>query len=148
MVTLWYMLCHCYVSVGFADLYGYERSGRVATVRTTADDEAEWEEVADWAAELNEKYLECRRYGHNWRPWAADWISAQRLFEDVARCSRCLTRRLELITEYGDVYSSQYVYADGYQHKGHGRITGRGRGALRVASIQRTREKRREKGGQ
>lgn len=94
-------------------------------------------EVAAWASNLSEAFLLCREIGHKWNPHTAAWRSEQRCYERSLRCTRCRTRRLQLLTSYGAVISSQYIYPDGYQHKGFGRVIGDGRDALRLESIQR-----------
>ena len=47
------------------------------------------------------------------------------------------TKRHQVLDPYGRIVSNQYDYPEGYQMPpGQGRITGDGRGILRVASIR------------
>lgn len=94
------------------------------------------DEVATFATHLPENYLLCREMGHNWRPYAASWEGDH--YERVIRCSRCKTERVQALSSTGSVLSSHYVYVDGYQHQGLGRISGTGRDRLRLESMIRT----------
>lgn len=98
---------------------------------------AEQSEVAEFAASLSEKFLLCREMGHNWRPWAAQWVPEDQYFERILRCTRCRTQRHQALSNTGAVLTSNYEYAEGYQNKGFGRITGEGRDRLRLESVTR-----------
>ena len=87
-------------------------------------------------AEMPEAHLHCRDYGHSWRPFTARYVSDQRVYEQVLRCTRCRTRRERLLDGHGQVVSSQYKYAARYVVKGMGRLVGDERGMIRLASIQ------------
>lgn len=98
---------------------------------------ADLDEVAEFADGLPERFLYCREMGHNWRPYSAG-AHEDGGFERVLRCTRCRTRRVQVITPRGIVLSNRYEYADGYQaNPGMGRIIGEGRGILRLESIKR-----------
>lgn len=101
----------------------------------TADGFAEPAEVATFAEQLADNFLECRLLQHNWRPFTARWNSGA--YDVVHRCNRCYTRRVQVINARGFVIKSHYEYAEGYQHEGLGRIVGDGRAALRLESVQR-----------
>lgn len=113
-----------------------------AALRVVREDEvrkqeSELREVEAFAKGLEEKFLLCRELGHNWRPWTASKFRDGG-YERVLRCSRCLTRRFQEISSRGEVIHSHYKHPEGYLHKGMGRITGAGRGLLRLESIKRT----------
>lgn len=110
---------------------------RTSALRVADDDWLEGlEEIQDFAAELPEKFLECRELGHLWRPWTA---RSNELggYDRTLRCTRCLTKREQVITARGIVHSNKYIHPEGYLHKGMGRIVGDGRGLLRLESVKR-----------
>lgn len=94
-------------------------------------------EVGAFAAKLPENFLLCREIGHNWKPWAAQWVPEDQCYERVLRCTRCKTRRNQTLSSQGAVIASNYEYPDGYEHKGFGRISGQGRDTLRLESLTR-----------
>lgn len=97
-------------------------------------------DVAGAIAHMTAMQIQCRDYGHAWKPWRAELIGkgGARGYEQALRCTRCDTERWRTLTRYGEVVSAHYVYPDGYLVKGLGRLTGEDRGQLRVASIERT----------
>lgn len=95
------------------------------------------DEVAAFAANLPEEFLQCREMGHNWRPHSAKWVPQYHVYERSMRCSRCATERHQVLSDVGHVLSGGYHYPEGYAHKGFGRITGDGRDRLRLESIFR-----------
>jgi len=97
---------------------------------------ADLDVVAGYAEKLPNAWLLCRELGHNWAPHGAA-ILPDGGFDRVLRCRRCPTRRHQVLDPYGRIVSNQYDYPEGYQMPpGQGRITGDGRGILRVASIR------------
>lgn len=101
-------------------------------------------QVQDFAEELSDAHLHCRELGHLWRPHSAGRYKDGG-FERVLRCNRCRTRRQQTLTGAGMVQTNKYIYPDGYQAKGLGRIVGEGRGILRIASITRVIDKNENK---
>ncbi|MYV98002.1 hypothetical protein [Streptomyces sp. SID3343] len=98
--------------------------------------EADLDRVATYAAELPNAWLLCRELGHNWGPHSARVVDGGG-FDRVLRCRRCPTRRHQVLDAYGRIVSNSYDYPEGYQMPaGQGRITGDGRGVLRVTSIR------------
>lgn len=106
---------------------------RVPSQRSYADRA----DVEKFAHGLKDSHLQCRELGHNWRPFTAALNTVEHYYERVLRCTRCRTERWQIITTDGDVLSSQYKYAKGYQAEGLGRIVQDGRSALRLESILR-----------
>jgi hypothetical protein len=94
-------------------------------------------DIGEWAHELRTDFLQCRDFGHSWRPYTARWDSGQRAYESQLRCSRCRTIRTRWIGARGEQLGAHYDYADGYTVKGVGRLTGTDRDALRLQSILR-----------
>jgi hypothetical protein len=82
------------------------------------------------------EHLQCRDFGHAWRPYAAQWLTTERCYESRLRCSRCRTQRVRLIGQNGALVSSHYEYADNYLVKGLGRLDTSDRNELRLASLQ------------
>lgn len=95
------------------------------------------DEVAQQAEEWPEHYLECRLYGHVWRPARATFHTTYRYYYVVQLCQRCACERHSELTERGHVAASWLVYADGYLTKNVGRIVGDGRDVLRLAALSR-----------
>lgn len=78
----------------------------------------------------------CRDFGHAWEPFTAHRVKGGG-YDQVLRCGRCTTQRRRALDRYGDPVHSRYDYADGYQIKGLGRITGTDKGQLRIAAVER-----------
>lgn len=94
-------------------------------------------EAADFAAHLTDAYLSCRDFGHSWRAHTAGFDRKESYWVRVLRCARCATERLQYVSATGSILSGRYLYPDGYQHKGLGRLTGSDRDALRLESTIR-----------
>lgn len=94
-------------------------------------------EVADWAGDLEEAWLFCRTYAHNWKPWTAHWSDELGTYEVSIRCNRCATRRVQRMSDKGAVLASHYEYPEGYLHAGMGRIAGDSKDVLRLESVTR-----------
>lgn len=98
---------------------------------------ADVEEVRSFAAELSDKYLECRDTGHIWRRRSATWSPHLGEYRRVHRCSMCRSERIQRLSDRGAILSSTIHYAPGYLHAGFGRIVGDGRDALRLETMGR-----------
>lgn len=97
-------------------------------------------EVQEFAEMLPERFLYCREMGHNWRPYSAGHYKDGGGFERTLRCTRCRTRRVQVITDRGVVLKNRYEYPDGYSAPtgmGQAARAGEGRGLLRLESIRR-----------
>jgi hypothetical protein len=104
-----------------------DTAGRYATPR----------EVERQAAKWSEDFLECRLYGHHWRPASARFHDTYRYWRIVQVCPRCTSERVAELDGNGHVTSQAIHYADGYLTDGIGRIVGSSRDTLRLATIQR-----------
>jgi hypothetical protein len=93
--------------------------------------------IADAVESMPDTHIECRDFGHSWRPLAATWLDGGNL-ERVLTCARCSTRRYQILDRQGYVLSGHYAYADHYLIEGIGRMTADDRAAVRLASIQRS----------
>lgn len=98
-------------------------------------------DVAEFAKDLPDEFLQCRELGHNMLPFGIPGMYRDGGFQRVLRCNRCKTERHFEIDNRGLVVSSSYDHPDGYLMAGLGRIVGEGRGVLRLASIARERGK-------
>lgn len=94
-------------------------------------------DVATLVHDLRTDFLQCRDFGHAWRPYTANWIAAERAYRTELRCSRCKTIRVRWINNRGEQVGAHYLYTDGYQMQGVGRLTGTDRDQLRLESIHR-----------
>jgi hypothetical protein len=87
---------------------------------------------------LSDAYIMCRDMGHTWRPFRARFDPEVNGYQRVLRCGRCKTEREQTISASGLILSGHYNYPDGYSlPAGTGRLTGEGRGALRLESTLR-----------
>jgi hypothetical protein len=115
-----------------------------STSRTT--DFSEFSGLADFAANLPEKFLQCRDFGHNWRRHGVA-ANNDGTFDRSLRCGQCGTLRIMVLSNRGMVLSSRYEHPDGYLTKGLGRVTGEGKGLLRIEAINREISKTSRKAG-
>ena len=93
-------------------------------------------EIQKAVAAMTLEHVQCRDFGHSWRPFHARWIPADNLYESQLRCSRCTTIRTRFLSRTGEQLSSGYDYAEGYTTKGLGRLSGSDRNVIRLQSIQ------------
>jgi hypothetical protein len=114
-----------------------ERGLRELTTDDGASRHATPAEVQRQAAKWSEDFLECRLYGHHWRPASARFHDTYRYWRIVQRCPRCTSERVAELDSNGHVTSQAIHYADGYLTDGIGRIVGNSRDTLRLATIQR-----------
>lgn len=99
-------------------------------------DEAEHEfDLDDALKNMNVDYIQCRDFGHSWRPHTARWLESQQHYESQLRCSRCGTMRQRFLSRTGAQIGGAYLYAEGYRVKGVGRLTGGDRDKVRLRSI-------------
>lgn len=105
--------------------------------RTRKQTQTQRPDITTWARELRTDFLQCRDFGHSWRPHTARWDNEAHAYRTQLRCSRCRTIRVRWIGRTGQQLGASYDYADGYMVKGVGRLTGTDRDALRLASVLR-----------
>lgn len=85
---------------------------------------------------LQDEYIQCRDFGHSWRPFTARWLSKQNAYESQLQCQRCKTIRTRWLSRTGSQLSGGYEYPDNYlMPHGAGRLTGTDRDKIRLASI-------------
>lgn len=90
--------------------------------------------IEDVIKEMPSAHLNCRDYGHTWRPFTATALKGGG-WERQLRCASCQTIRRQVLDRSCDVVSSNYRYEEGYLVKDLGRLTGSDRAAIRYASI-------------
>lgn len=88
---------------------------------------------------MSDEYIDCRDYGHSWMSWNFVGLQGGQ-WEQWLKCQRCDTTRKRILNNRGQQVTNGYDYADGYQLKGFGRLTGTDRDALRLAHILRITE--------
>jgi hypothetical protein len=81
--------------------------------------------------------LECRAYGHQWRPSRVIYNKVDRFYAIYQSCPRCECERYQEMTVAGHVVASYIHYAPGYLAEGSGRIIGEAKDAVRVAAVTR-----------
>ena len=90
-----------------------------------------------WAQSLPDAFIQCRDFGHTWRPYRA-WLTGEHTYSRTLRCQRCSTERAQELSVSGHTLSSKYTYADGYQApQGTGHLDTADRDVLRLASTLR-----------
>jgi len=83
-------------------------------------------------------HLQCRDFGHSWRPWSARWVESEKSYEQALRCQRCTSIRYRYLSARGSIIRSSYDYADGYvMPPGMGRLDGADRDHIRLTSVLR-----------
>jgi hypothetical protein len=105
---------------------------------------ADMKTVKQLAAQMPSEHLQCRKYGHSWKPLEVEELSAadkrklKAAYAETLKCSVCGTGRSQLLTKKGELRRNSYQYAKGYQTpKGTGRLSGEARDVLRVTDILR-----------
>jgi hypothetical protein len=103
-------------------------------------------DVEKFAVTLKEQYLQCRTYGHGFKPRTVSRHTAEGqparsmaiYFEQTLRCA-CGVQRKLLLSRTGSIIASTHDYTDapGYLAKDMGRIVGEGRDVLRLESVDR-----------
>lgn len=88
-------------------------------------------------AKLSRAFMECRDWGHSWRPYTVGVDQRSNTFEETLRCSRCYTRRHRLISgRTGSIVKTHYTYREGYLIPGWGRMSKDDKGELRLAVLR------------
>ena len=85
--------------------------------------------------EMDLSYVQCRDFGHSWRPYTARWIPGDNAYRSELKCQRCTAIRVRYLSRTGSQVGGQYDYPDGYLVKGMGRLTGTDRDIIRLQSV-------------
>ena len=88
------------------------------------------------AAEWSDAVVQCRIYGHNWRPLTV--FLRARVYTVRQRCNRCRNEREQTMDSQGYTLGGwRMTYRDGYLMPAKsGRVDGNGRAALRITSLR------------
>lgn len=113
------------------------RPGRPGLTLVEGPRYADVGEVESFAEALPDSFLHCRELGHLWRPYSGGRHSDGTGFSRILKCYRCKTKREQEIDSRGMILANKYIYPEGYQVEGLGRIIGEGRGVLRLQSLSR-----------
>lgn len=92
--------------------------------------------ISDAIANMSDSQLQCRDFGHGWRPYTVEWVPQQRHYLEALRCTRCRTMRVRVLGQSGELLGNRYVYPDGYLVAGAGRLEQSDRDAMRLASLE------------
>jgi hypothetical protein len=92
--------------------------------------------VEEHVAAMAIEHIQCRDFGHSWRPFSARIVPAMHMIREELRCARCTTIRVRDLGMRGQLLASSYDYVDGYTRQGMGRLTGTDRDLIRLASVQ------------
>ena len=109
---------------------------------------ASLDDVERLADQWDPRVLECRTYGHHWQPSQATFNTKYRYYRVVQICPSCTSERIMELDSRGHIVKLKIDYADGYLSKHTGRIVGEGRDILRLATVTRTFDLKKERGGQ
>ena len=93
-------------------------------------------QLASAIGHMSDSQLQCRDFGHSWRPYTVEYVAQRRQYLEALRCSRCRTMRVRLLGERGELLGNRYIYPDGYLAVGMGRLDSDDRDAVRLASLQ------------
>lgn len=84
--------------------------------------------------DMEEAFVTCKAYGHNWNPLTVQKIGG--VYTQTLKCSRCTSECTQDINRRGQLMSSRrYNYVDGFLFKGLGRVMGDARGVIRVTAL-------------
>lgn len=86
---------------------------------------------------LPDEFIQCRDFGHSWRPYSARLEQKLRCYVQSLRCARCKTIREREIGLRGELLGSHYDYPEGYTMPGCGRLMKDDRDGVRIRSIQK-----------
>lgn len=103
---------------------------------SSPESEARTVKVADIAERYPQMFIECRDFGHSWRPKNASWLQGGSI-ERTLGCSRCKTTRTQILDREGYIVSGYYEYADGYRLVGLGALKAPDRAEFRRSSVTR-----------
>lgn len=93
------------------------------------------EDVESAAQNWSYEQVNCRIYGHNWRPLTATHRPG--FYTLYQRCGRCASSRTQELDDYGFPLSGWHiVYSEGYLLKNLGRVGQDGRAVLRLTSLR------------
>lgn len=93
--------------------------------------------LAARAADLKDTHLTCRTIGHAWKPLTASWHADEGAYFTGYRCTRCRCERQQWLDRFGRPVSNTYVYPEGYQMAGLGRLDRDDRGTVRLEALAR-----------
>lgn len=107
---------------------------------------AELGDVQEYVANANPAWLQCRTKGHNMLDHDVK-LNENDDFLVILRCSRCHTKRHEVVNQQGLVLSAFYDNRpEGYLlPRGSGRMDTEGRGLVRAARLNGFLARKREK---
>lgn len=94
--------------------------------------------VRDFVSSLPDDYLECRQFGHNWKPFTVE--KGRDTFKVRVICDRCETFVIHTISRRtGDVVKKPYrSYPKDYlAPHGFGRLDGSARSVIRLENVER-----------
>lgn len=93
-------------------------------------------DVRKMAQTWDQDQLECRLYGHDWKPQRANQDGKTLLIAVVQLCPRCDSERHQEISgRTGAVFAQWIDYGEGYLMQGMGRIGSDGRNVLRLEAV-------------
>lgn len=92
-------------------------------------------DVSNAAADWSEGQVNCRVYGHTWRPMTVTHRPG--IYTIYQRCGRCRCDRWQEVNESGYPVSGWHItYIDNYLLKNLGRVGADGKAVLRLRSIR------------
>jgi hypothetical protein len=93
-------------------------------------------EVRSAVHHLTQEHLRCRDIGHVWVQYKVKRVRGG--FERSLYCRSCKASKHQFVSGRGEILASNYVYDDGYQFQGIGRVQSEGKAVLRLESLDRT----------
>lgn len=92
--------------------------------------------VSSAISDMTDSQLQCRDFGHSWRPYTVEFVPQHRHYLEALRCTRCRTMRVRVLSDSGALLGNRYIYSDGYLVQGVGRLEQEDRDAMRLASLE------------
>ena len=106
-----------------------------ATTTKSGQKVASPKDVRQAVVKMPETFLRCRDLGHTWLQYRVKRIRGG--FERDLFCRSCKTNKHMFISPKGEILASNYVYNEGYQITGLGRIQAEGKSVLRLEALDR-----------
>lgn len=86
---------------------------------------------------VDEKFLDCRDIGHNWRKIQIVEDKKNKKFVRTVACQNCTTERVQVLDNLGYILKAHYRYVAGYLLDGAGYLTADDRAVMRLRNLRR-----------
>jgi hypothetical protein len=102
-------------------------------------------DVEEYVGTHKSAWIQCRSSKHNMLDYDARMGQGD-TYVVIQRCSRCYTKRHEVLDDQGIILSAHYEYPEGYLFpKGSGRMSTEANGVFRLARVNNFLARKRER---